>query len=419
MGDLLDLFEPMKPLRRGDVVEGIVMRADSDGIFVNIGHKAEGVVPPGEMRSLNRDELQELQVGDEIMTLVVRAETADNAAILSVDRAVGEQGWRILEKAMEAGDIVTGVILGFNRGGAIVESEGVQGFVPMSQLISVSRSQIREAQEPRRPVEETPTDAVKAELSADEPEAPETASAEESEAPETASAEESEAPETAPVDEPEPPVSPDIGKELEIKVLEVNRSRNRAIFSERQVVQGKREEQKARLIEELTEGEIRRGKVTGISSFGAFVDLGGADGLIHISELSWNQVSSPEEVVQVGNEVDVFVLRVDAENKKIALSLRRLQPEPWDSINEQYNVGDVVPATVTKLTNFGAFARVEGAEGSVEGLIHISELSSRMISHPREVVREGDAVKLKILRIEPERRRLGLSLVQAQEEGDF
>jgi len=342
------------------------------------------------------------------MTLVVRAETADNAAILSVDRAVGEQGWRILEKAMEAGDIVTGVILGFNRGGAIVESEGVQGFVPMSQLISVSRSQIREAQEPRRPVEETPTDAVKAELSADEPEAPE-----------TASADEPEAPETAPVDEPEPPVSPDIGKELEIKVLEVNRSRNRAIFSERQVVQGKREEQKARLIEELTEGEIRRGKVTGISSFGAFVDLGGADGLIHISELSWNQVSSPEEVVQVGNEVDVFVLRVDAENKKIALSLRRLQPEPWDSINEQYNVGDVVPATVTKLTNFGAFARVEGAEGSVEGLIHISELSSRMISHPREVVREGDAVKLKILRIEPERRRLGLSLVQAQEEGDF
>jgi len=320
---------------------------------------------------------------------------------------------------MEAGDIVTGVILGFNRGGAIVESEGVQGFVPMSQLISVSRSQIREAQEPRRPVEETPTDAVKAELSADEPEAPETASADEPEAPETASADEPEAPETAPVDEPEPPVSPDIGKELEIKVLEVNRSRNRAIFSERQVVQGKREEQKARLIEELTEGEIRRGKVTGISSFGAFVDLGGADGLIHISELSWNQVSSPEEVVQVGNEVDVFVLRVDAENKKIALSLRRLQPEPWDSINEQYNVGDVVPATVTKLTNFGAFARVEGAEGSVEGLIHISELSSRMISHPREVVREGDAVKLKILRIEPERRRLGLSLVQAQEEGDF
>jgi len=484
MAELLDSFEPMKPLRRGDVVEGIVMRADPDGIFVNIGHKAEGVVPPGEMRSLNRDALQELEVGDEIMTLVVRAETAENAAILSVDRAVGEQGWRILEKAMEAGESVSGIILGFNRGGAIVESEGVQGFIPMSQLVSVSRAQIRETQEAQRVIEEgprdeadildtarpEPADAVASEdsVESDDSAAPEdsvepddsaapedSAESDDSAAPEdSAESDDSAAPEdsvesddsAAPEDSAESddtaeaaaavateskesdtatpapapaPEFPDIGRELEVKVLEVNRSRNRAIFSERQAVQQKREEQKARLIEELTEGEVRSGKVTGISSFGAFVDLGGADGLIHISELSWNQVSSPEEVVKVGQEVDVFVLRVDAENKKIALSLRRLQPEPWDSINEQYNVGDVVPATVTKLTNFGAFARVEGAEGSVEGLIHISELSSRMINHPREVVREGDSVKLKILRIEPERRRLGLSLMQAQDEGEF
>ena len=390
MGELLDSFEPMKPLRRGDVVEGMVMRADPDGIFVNIGHKAEGVVPPGEMRSLARGEIENLKVGDDIMTLVVKAETAEHAAVLSIDRAIGEQGWRVLEKAMEAGDSITGVVLGFNRGGAIVESEGVQGFVPMSQLVSVSRAQIRETQEPR-PAADAGQDAQTAGEDGEEK-----------------------------TGEPEPlPPSPDIGRELELKVLEVNRGRNRAIFSERQAIQHKREEQKARLIEELTEGEVRRGKVTGISSFGAFVDLGGADGLIHISELSWNQVSSPEEVVQIGAEVDVFVLRVDAENKKIALSLRRLQPEPWNSIEEQYSVGDIVPATVTKLTNFGAFARVEGSVGSVEGLIHISELSSRMISHPREVVREGDPVQLKILRIEPERRRLGLSLLQAQEEGVF
>ena len=195
--------------------------------------------------------------------------------------------------------------------------------------------------------------------------------------------------------------------------MEVNRGRNRAIFSERQAIQELRDEQKARLIQELTEGETRSGKVTGISSFGAFVDLGGADGLIHISELSWSLVNSPEEIVEVGQELDVYVLRVDAENQKIALSLRRLQPEPWETINDRYQVGDVVEATVTKLTNFGAFARVED---SVEGLIHISELTSRMINHPREVVREGDAVQLKILRIEPERRRLGLSLKQAEQE---
>ena len=198
-----------------------------------------------------------------------------------------------------------------------------------------------------------------------------------------------------------------------MKVLEINRGRNRAILSERQAVQALRDERKAKLIKELTEGEVRRGKVTGISSFGAFVDLGGADGLIHISELSWSPVGSPDEVVKVGEEVDVYVLRVDAKNKKIALSLKRLHQEPWETINEHYQVGEIVEATVTKLTDFGAFARLEG---SVEGLIHISELSGRVVSHPRDVVREGDDVRVKILRIEPERRRLGLSLKQAEEE---
>ena len=208
----------------------------------------------------------------------------------------------------------------------------------------------------------------------------------------------------------------EIGRQIPMKVLEVNRSRNRAIFSERQAVQESRDARKAKLIQELEEGQIRNGTVTGISSFGAFVDIGGADGLIHISELSWSMVNSPEEVVSVGQKVDVYVLRVDAENMKIALSLRRLQPEPWETIHERHNVGDTVNATVTKLTNFGAFARVED---SIEGLIHISELSARMINHPREVVREGEQVEVKILRIEPERRRLGLSLKQASEERFF
>ncbi|MFQ5933843.1 MAG: 30S ribosomal protein S1 [Dehalococcoidia bacterium] len=373
MGELLDSIESIKPLRRGDVVEGVVMRADSDGIFVNIGHKAEGVVPPGEMRSLKSEDLEGLKVGDEIVTFVIRPETAEGAAILSIDRAVGEQGWRFLEKALESGTGIEGKILGFNRGGAIVEVEGVQGFVPMSQLVSVPREHFRESQESTQLAEDEGENGASV----------------------------------------RDPRADEIGKVLQLRVLEVNRGRNRAIFSERQAIQELREERKARLIQELTEGEVRRGKVTGISSFGAFVDLGGADGLIHISELSWDSVNSPEEVVKLGDELDVYVLRVDAENKKIALSLRRLQPEPWETINERYQVGDLVDATVTKLTNFGAFARVEG---SVEGLIHISELTSRVINHPREVVREGDEVKLKILRIEPERRRLGLSLKQAEEE---
>ena len=389
MGELLDSIDAMKPVRRGDVVEGVVMRADADGIFVNIGHKAEGIVPPNEMRTL--DTTEGLSVGDEILTFVIKPENADQAAILSIDRAIGERAWHDLEKMVESAETVEGKVAGFNRGGAIVDVEGIQGFVPMSQLVSVSRGRFRETRPP-------------------EP-APPAASDESNESADATESKGEDAP-PPPPPEPEPP-DPDLGKVLQLKVLEINRSRNRAIFSERQAIQEQRNEQKARLIEDLTEGETRRGKVTGISSFGAFVDLGGADGLIHISELSWTPVKTPEEVVKLGDEIDVFVLRVDAVNKKIALSLRRLQPEPWETIHERFNVGDVVEATITKLTNFGAFARVENY---VEGLIHISELATKMINHPREVVREGESLQVKILRIEPERRRMGLSLRQMETE---
>ena len=414
MGELLDSVMPIKPLRRGDVVEGVVMRADPEGVLINIGHKAEGLVPPMEMKTLTNEDRQQINVGDEIVTYVVKSETSEQAAILSIDRAIGETGWRTLEKALESGTRVSGKILGFNRGGAIVESEGVQGFVPMSQLVTVSRDSLRAAREQREAEVEVEN---RQEAGEDQKEEADGQKDEVKGEKDEVKGEKDEVEGQKETDgqDPAPQESPDIGKVLELKVLELDRGRNRAIFSERKVIQENREEQKARLIEELTEGEVRKGKVTGISSFGAFVDLGGADGLIHISELSWNPVRSPEEIVSIGEELEVSVLRVDAENKKIALSLRRLQPEPWETIHEKFQAGDVVDATVTKLTNFGAFARVEG---SVEGLIHISELTSRMINHPREVVQEGQAVKLRILRIEPERRRLGLSLKQLEEEED-
>ncbi len=436
MGELLDSMEPLKPLRRGDIVEGVVMRVDSEGILVNIGHKAEGIVPTREMRTLDQTEFDSLGVGDEVVTYVIRPESAEQSAILSIDRALGETGWRDLEKSLEAGETVEGKIIGFNRGGAIVEVYKVQGFVPMSQLVSVSRDIFRDTStetkvEPVAKTAETPVETQESEPAASEesdetkvePAADTVETPAETQKAEPAASEESEESTTEspePVAEtPEPEVDlaeQSIGKELQLKILEVNRSRNRAIFSERQAVQEWRDAQKARLVEELTEGETRRGKVTGISNFGAFVDLGGADGLVHISELSWAPVDKPEDIVKIGQELDVFVLRVDTENKKIALSLRRLQPEPWDTIHERYSVGDLVDARVTKLTNFGAFARVEG---NIEGLIHISELTSRVINHPREVVQEGEEVQLKIIRIEPERRRLGLSLKQAAEEEDY
>jgi small subunit ribosomal protein S1 len=353
MEDLLEEYLPSKVLRRGEIIDGKVMSRKPEGMLVDIGYKSEGFVPTKEMRSLTGEGSEELTIGDEIIAYVVNPEGSEGSSILSIDRARGEQGWRVLEKAMDNNESCKGVITGSNRGGAVVESEGVQGFVPLSQLVGPARELY--------------------------------------------------------VPGGEPPKEGFIGMEVEFKIIELNRRRNRAIFSERAALQAWKQIQKMRLVQELTEGEIRKGRVAGISNFGAFVDLGGADGLIHISELSWEPVKSPDEIVTVGTEIDVFVLRVDRENLKIALSLRRLQPEPWDEIETKFSVGQTVTGTVTKLANFGAFARIDRG---IEGLIHISELAHQVIKHPRDVVSEGDELELKIIRIEPERRRLGLSLKQ-------
>ncbi len=359
MADLLDEYLPSKILRRGEIIDGKVMSHKPEGMLVDIGYKSEGFVPTKEMRSLVSETSDELKIGDEIIAYVVNPEGSEGSSILSIDRARGEQGWRVLEKAMDNNETCNGVITGSNRGGAVVESEGVQGFVPLSQLVGPARELY--------------------------------------------------------VPGGEPPKEGFIGMEVQFKIIELNRRRNRAIFSERAALQAWKQIQKTRLVQELAEGEIRKGRVAGISNFGAFVDLGGADGLIHISELSWEPVKSPDEIVTVGSEIDVYVLRVDRENLKIALSLRRLQPEPWDEIETKFSVGQKVTGTVTKLANFGAFARIDPG---IEGLIHISELAHEVIKHPRDVVNEGDELELKIIRIEPERRRLGLSLKQTLDSSE-
>jgi len=360
MDDLLDEYMPSKALRRGEIIDGKVMRKDVAGLLVNIGYKAEGFVPLRELRTMGEEGLEELKVGDEIIAYVIHPEGREGSSLLSIDRARGEQGWRILEKSMEANETVTGRIVGSNRGGAVVEAEGVQGFIPLSQLVGPARElYVPGGEEPREGF---------------------------------------------------------IGMDVEFKIIELNRRRNRAIFSERAALQAFKQTQKMRLVQELHEGEIRRGRVAGISNFGAFVDLGGADGLVHISELSWEPVRTPDEIVHVGEELDVYVLKVDRENLKIALSIRRLQPEPWETVNEKFAVGEIVKGTITKLANFGAFARIGGG---IEGLIHISELSPQVVKHPRDIVSEGEEVDVRIIRIEAERRRLGLSLKEARQEEDL
>ena len=207
-----------------------------------------------------------------------------------------------------------------------------------------------------------------------------------------------------------------VGQQLQLKIIEFDRRRNRLILSERAAMREWRKQQKEKLLDELQEGDVCQGRVSSLCNFGAFIDLGGADGLVHLSELSWGRVSHSKEVLQVGDEVDVYILNVDREKRRIGLSLKRLQPEPWSLVPEKYSVGQLVQGTITKLANFGAFARIENDE--IEGLIHISEFSEDPIAHPKEVVKEGDVVTLRIIRIDANRRRMGLSLKRV-EEGEY
>jgi small subunit ribosomal protein S1 len=345
-------------LKYGDVVEGQLMHVDRDELLVDIGSKSEGVIPSREFSTLSDEERMRLTVGDRVLVFVVQAENQEGHAVLSIDRARQEKSWRLLQEAYEAGEIIDAQVTNYNKGGLLVNLDGVRGFVPASQV-----TEIRGGDEGAKQAD----------------------------------------------------MSRLIGTKLPLKIIEINRHRNRLILSERQAVQEKRDVMKERLIEELSEGETRHGRVTSICDFGAFVDIGGADGLVHLSELSWSRVKHPAEVLRVGQEVDVYVLGINASEKKIALSIKRTQAEPWSQVAAKYDVGQLVRGVVTQLANFGAFARIEDG---VEGLIHVSELSEQRIGHPRQAVSEGQELILRIIRIDPTRRRMGLSLRRALEASD-
>ncbi len=352
MAELLEESVPLRELRRGEVIEGQVMRVDQDGILVSVGHKSEGIVPLREMRTLGADPASHYKVGEPIDVYVLDPGEGEGQAVLSVDRARGEHAWHMLERLIESGGTTQARIVGHNKGGLVVDVDGLQAFVPLSQAV------------------------------------------------------------IPPAEDHEAALMQRTGEEITVKVLEVNRRRNRAVVSERLAAREQREGLKDHLLDSLQEGEVRHGTVTGVSNFGAFVDIGGAVGLIHISELSWTPVSSVEDMVHVGQELDVYIVRVDRENRRIALSLRRLQPTPWDEAAKRFEVGQLVTGTITNLADFGAFARVEDG---VEGLIHVSELTERHIRHPKEVVQVGDTMELRIVSLDLERHRLGLSLKQVED----
>jgi small subunit ribosomal protein S1 len=355
---LSDPSHDYRTLKYGDVMDGVIMRIDRDEILVDIGSKSEGIVPAKEFSSLTSEEKQALAIGEKILVFVVQPENQEGHAVVSIDRARQEKSWRKLQEIFEANEVIEAEVTNYNKGGLLVNLDGVRGFVPASQV-----SEIRGGDDASK-------QADMARL---------------------------------------------IGTSLPLKVIEINRHRNRLILSERQAIQERRDVMKERLIEELKEGEIRKGRVSSICDFGAFVDIGGADGLVHLSELSWSRVRHPSEVLKVGQEIDVYVLGINAQEKKIALSIKRTQAEPWSRVASKYEVGQLVRGTVTQLANFGAFARIEDG---IEGLIHVSELTDERITHPKQVVREGMELILRIIRIDPQRRRMGLSLRRALDTPD-
>jgi small subunit ribosomal protein S1 len=361
---LRDQDYSFKSVRRGETVEGTVVRVDQDEVLVDIGLKSEGLIPARELFSED-EEADELHVGDKVLVYVMHPEGQEGHAILSLRRAQAERSWRDIDELHRRGEVVEAPVVDFNKGGLIVDLKGVRGFVPVSQVLD-----LRNVTRPDGENEEVNQSLVAMK-----------------------------------------------GRRLPLKIIEINRSRNRLILSERAAVQERRTQLKDELMDQLEPGQIRKGVVSNLTSFGAFVDLGGADGLIHVSELSYNRVNHPSELVQVSQEVDVFVLSVDKDTRKIALSLKRAQPDPWTTVDERYRVGQVVPATITKLAKFGAFAKVE--EG-LEGLIHLSELTDLPVQDATQIVREGQQVDVKIIHINSQRRRLGLSVRQtAEPQGQF
>ena len=344
-------------IKRGDVVDGVIVRIDQDEILVDIGLKSEGVLSTRELPASGDWSFENLHLNDKVLVYVIQPETPDGHALLSLKRANAERQWRVAEEQYKNNELLRARVIDYNKGGLIVDVAGIRGFVPISQILNLKREEVAQGGDNQ----ET---AAKLQSMKD--------------------------------------------KELQLKIIEINRARNRLILSERLAVQEWRQRRREELLDELKPGEVRRGIVSNLANFGAFVDLGGADGLVHISQLAWSRVNHPSEVLKVGQEVEVQVLSVDKDKKKIALSIKRAEVDPWTTVEQRYTPGQVVTGTITKIAPFGAFARIEDG---IEGLIHLSELTPGM--DPKANLHENQQLQLRILRIDADRRRLGLSLRQA------
>ena len=336
----------------GEIRSGMIASISHSQILVSIGAKSEGVISGRELDQLSAEERETLKVGQEVHVFVVNPEDANGNVVLSFKRAQEQLSWENVDKLLESNNVIDSKITGFNKGGLIVAVEGLRGFVPSSQISAMRRTQTTG-------------------------------------------------------DTPEQRWQKMVGQPISVRVIEVDRERRRLILSERAANTESRQSIKERVLDELELGKVYTGRVTSLANFGAFININGADGLVHLSELSWDHIEHPREVLEIGQEIKVKVINVDRDKKRIGLSVRALQEDPWRSRVQKYSVGQLVEGVITRLTKFGAFARLEG---DIEGLIHISEIAEHRIEHPKEVLKEGDVKSLRVIRIDADQHRIGLSL---------
>jgi len=345
---LEDYIEVAQP-EQGELLTGNVVEISSEGVLVDLGLKREGLVPTSDLERAEKT-TDQYEVGSEIDVLVTVHGHGAKHPILSVYQALQHQSWKDAEVLLNSGDIVKGNVESFNRGGIIVTYLDLPGFVPASHVVGISRG-IAEAK--RRELLENM-----------------------------------------------------VGKDIDVRVIEVDRQRHRLVLSQRAAQRSIRAKQKDKLIGELYEGQVLDGTIINVRDFGAFVDLGAADGLVHVSELAWQQVDHPKNIVQPGEEVKVMVIKIDQKRQRIGLSIKQLLPSPWDSVEERLAPGQAIVGKITRILDFGAF--IDLGEG-IEGLLHNSQISEETDSD----ITVGNEISLKVVSLDVQRHRVSLSLANS------
>lgn len=349
-----------KKISPGDIVKGIVVDVKPEVILVDVGYKSEGVIAGRELKTED-GQIDRIKVGDEILVYVVTPEDEEGQLVLSLRRTQAAKQWIDLETAKQNSDIVEAVVVESNNGGVICElGDGIRGFIPTSQLDAS-----RVYPDGKRVVGRDISKEVQNRLSSL------------------------------------------VGEKIKTGIIELDREKNRIILSEKMVTQERDIKKREETLKRIKDGDVLEGKISGIAPYGVFVNAGGLEGLVHLSELSWDKVLDTGSLFKVGDKVKVQVLGISDGGKRVAYSVKRLQEDPWADAISKYKIGDIVKGEVQKVVHYGAFVRI--GEG-LNGLVHISEMSNQLVNDPHDIVKEGEEVKVKILSISKTERHLGLSL---------